>query len=133
MHPLQTQLAQLTSNSGEHNRLTLKNIKGWLKEYLESYAEEVGQHPDEASSSHWDLLVADYDAAEDAHFVAAYFQGDRVIFLSGRGPIPDVRAFSLNDFPDSPNYLLDQLERRFQTGKPVTAVLADVLTWIEGS
>jgi hypothetical protein len=71
--------------------------------------------PSEASCNHWDLIAADYDSFKVANFTVAYFYGDQVTFMAGRGPIPRVRAFAQDKFPSDPQDVLEDLAKKFKT------------------
>jgi hypothetical protein len=125
-------LLDATMDPTSKNRLTVDNVKGWLAQYIEMRAEDVARYPGEVSANHWDLIAADYDSSKEAHFIAAYFAGDRVTFMAGRGPIPEVRAFAQDEFPDNPNNVLDDLARRFTTGECWTTSADEVIAWAQG-
>lgn len=96
-------LLDAASDPGSKNRLTAENVKGWLAEYIEMRADDVARFPSEAGANHWDLIAADYDSSKEAHFLVAYFAGDRVTFMAGRGPIPQMRAFAQAEVPSNPD------------------------------
>lgn len=126
------ELLDSVREAGSRNALTLDNVKGWLAEYLEMHAEETSRFPDQKNINHWDLIAADYDPTKDAHFIAAFFAGDLVTFLAGRGGIAEVRSFAQDDFPQNPNEVLDDLSRRFVTSDRWTISLDELMQWVEG-
>ena len=125
------ELLNETKEAGSQNQLLVENVKGWIKEYLEMYSEEMSQYPEQKSVHHWDLIAADYDITKDAHFLVAYFHGESVTFLAGRGPVPDVRGFATDTFPENPDEVTHELMRKFMTGTPWTVSIDRIVTWIQ--
>lgn len=124
-------LLDAASDPASKNRLTLENVRGWLSEYIEMRADDIARFPSEAGANHWDLIAADYDASKEAQFFIAYFAGDLVTFMAGRGPIPQVRAFAQDDFPSDPDEVLDALAGRFTTGERWTTSADEVNAWAQ--
>ena len=124
-------LIDSVQNGNSSNRLTLANVKGWLVEYLEMHNEEVERFPGESEKNHWDLIAADYDEAKDAMFMAAYFSDASVAFVSGHGNVNSVRAFAQDDFPESPEDVLDELARRFVTSNRLNVSLRELMAWLQ--
>ena len=127
------EIATVLSSAIEHgsgNALTLENVKHWLGEYLQLRKEEAERFPKEKNRAHWDLLAADCDRDRDAMFLLAFFQGDTVVFLGGRGRISVVRDFAQNTFPNNPKDVLEEVSRRFWIGERVAIELDDVVRWL---
>ncbi|MGV3606472.1 MAG: hypothetical protein ACO1RA_08685 [Planctomycetaceae bacterium] len=124
-------LIDATSDSASNNRLTLQDVKRWLAEYMEMRVDEVAHFPNETYANHWDLIAADYDSSKEAHFMIAYFAGDRVTFMSGCGSIPQVRAFGCDEFPSNADNVLDALSGRFATAGRWTTSAEEVIAWTQ--
>ncbi len=125
-------LLEAASEPASENKLTLENVQGWIAEYLEMRAEDVARFPNEANANHWDMIAADYDSSKEAQFITAYFSADRVTFIAGRGSIPEVQAFAQDGFPNNPDDVLAELERRFTTGERWTTSADEVTAWAQG-
>jgi hypothetical protein len=124
-------LLDAASDPTSKNHLSLENVKRWLVEYVAMRAEETAHFPIESNATHWDLIAADYDSSTDAQFIAALFFGERVTFLAGRGPATEIRAFAQDAFPDDPDVVLDDMARRFDTGKRWTCRADEVIAWAQ--
>lgn len=120
-------LLDATGEPGSENSLTLDDVKDWIVEYVKQKAQADARFPQFRNKSHWNLLAADYHSSRDAHFIVAYFSGEQVTFLAGHGPIPDVREFGTNTFPENPDEVLDELARRFTTGERWTSSLYEII------
>lgn len=127
-----SELLEAAYEDGSKNRLLPEDVRAWIDEYLDSYEEDLGRFPEERGKSHWDILAADYDQGKDAMFLVAFFRGEAVSFISGRGRIPDVRGFGLNSFPDDPDRILIESRRRFSIADEVTLDRSKLSDWLNG-
>ena len=118
------------SEEWSENNLTLENIKNWLTEYVRMRNDEIAQFPKEKDLPHWDLLMADYDSSREAMFVLAFFQGDKVTLLAGRGSIPGVRDFGENSFPKNVHKVIDDLSGRFWIAGSVMVDHDELVRWL---
>ncbi len=103
VHPLDTELSAILAQAADgnaENRLMYAEVKRWLRDYFDEYAEELKLHPEEADEAHSDLLAADGTCDEDAVFVIALFDGESVRLAAGRGEVYAVRELG-DDLDDA--------------------------------
>lgn len=119
------------SEDGSENILTPEDVQNWLAEYMQMHDKEMARFPAEKDFAHWDLLAAEYDSSRHAVFALAFFRGDSLTFLAGRGNASDVRDFGENNFPTNPEHVLDQISSRFWIAGRLTVTLEELNRWLE--
>lgn len=125
------ELIKGSSESGSRNVLSVLEIRKWLIGYLEMHDKEIQRFPEEAGTSHWNFLSADYDPNRDALFVLVTFSGSNATFAAGRGNGGELRHFGTTDFPDDPNDILPEVNRRFRIfGDPLTVTIEEINRWL---
>lgn len=129
MHDIEAVL-NAAMRPGARNTLTIGDLRRWLAEYLHEYAAERARFPEYAGDDHWDMLVVDYDANEDAVYAAAVFEGDQVTIAAGHGDVAAVLGFARHHVPAAPRALLEDLANRFSTGPPAVVALEDLIRWL---
>jgi hypothetical protein len=124
-------LVNATAEVGSKNRLSVNQIRQWLSDYLEMYAEDLHRFSQLDGKPHGDVLMADFDNSRPAWFIAAVFVNETVTFSAGRGEAASIRHFLERESPADASLLIQELSSRFPvTQAKVTASRQELDHWL---
>lgn len=124
------ELLKWATEPGSANTISGEEVRAWMSELIDDYAEEFARKPELAARPLWDLVAADTDPGREALFVAAVLHANGVRVAAGRGPAAAVRRFGDSEFPADATRLIDELGRRFAMTRSVTFTRQEVDVWL---